>query len=84
MVLMVGDAREATSHLPKTLNPEWNETFEFPITGEEGLILHGICWDKDRFKKDYMGELEILLEEVFTSADRLTPEVRGEWPRTKH
>lgn len=75
MVLTLGDAREATASISKTLNPEWNSTFEFPITGVEGLVLEAVCWDKDRFRKDYMGELDIPLEEVFTGADRLMPEV---------
>jgi hypothetical protein len=77
LVLSVGDAREATASLPKTLNPQWDESFEFPINGPEALVVRGVCWDKDRFKKDYMGELEILLEEVFTSAETLAPEVRS-------
>lgn len=75
MVLILGDARETTASIPKTLNPEWNSTFEFSITGVEGLVLEGVCWDKDRFRKDYMGELDIPLEEVFTGPDRLMAEV---------
>lgn len=32
------------------------------------LVLDAVCWDKDRFGKDYMGELDVALEEAF--ADR--------------
>lgn len=29
------------------------------------LVLDAVCWDKDRFGKDYMGEFDVALEEVF-------------------
>jgi phosphatidylserine decarboxylase len=47
------------------LNPEWNTTLELPITGEQTLLLEACCWDKDRFGKDYMGEFDIILEDLF-------------------
>jgi phosphatidylserine decarboxylase len=34
-----------------------------PLTGVP--LLECICWDKDRFKKDYMGEFDIAIEDVF-------------------
>ena len=34
-----------------------------PITGVP--LLECICWDKDRFKKDYMGEFDIPIEDIF-------------------
>lgn len=49
----------------KTLNPEWNQQFDLPITGIESLLLEAHCWDKDRFKKDYMGEFDVTLEDIF-------------------
>lgn len=73
---MLGDAREATSCIQKTLNPEWNQTFELPITGVEALVLECCCWDKDRFGKDYMGELEIPIDDLFNK-ENVTPAVRG-------
>lgn len=63
----MGDAREATSVIPKTLNPEWNQTFELPIAGIQSLLLETVCWDKDRFSKDYMGEFDVALEDIFTN-----------------
>ncbi|KAF2103976.1 hypothetical protein NA57DRAFT_30331 [Rhizodiscina lignyota] len=75
LVVTLGDAKEATSSISKTLNPEWNSTFELPIVGTDGLVLEAVCWDKDRFsRRDYMGEFDVALEEVFTSADMLAPE----------
>jgi phosphatidylserine decarboxylase len=29
-------------------------------------LLECICWDKDRFGKDYMGEFDIAVEDLFT------------------
>ncbi|KAK3722488.1 phosphatidylserine decarboxylase [Vermiconidia calcicola] len=65
LVLTLGDAKEATSVVSKTLNPEWNQTFEFPVTTADAALLEAVCWDKDRFKKDYMGEFDVVLEEMF-------------------
>ncbi|TKX20593.1 phosphatidylserine decarboxylase proenzyme-2 [Elsinoe australis] len=65
LVINLGDAREASSVVSKTLNPEWNQTFNLPITGMESLLLEVVCWDKDRFGKDYMGEFDLALEDIF-------------------
>jgi phosphatidylserine decarboxylase len=37
-----------------------------PIMGENSLLLDACCWDKDRFGKDYMGEFNISVEDIFT------------------
>jgi phosphatidylserine decarboxylase len=34
-----------------------------PVVGVP--LLECICWDKDRFGKDYMGEFDIPLEDIF-------------------
>ncbi|KAH9824468.1 phosphatidylserine decarboxylase proenzyme 3-like [Teratosphaeria destructans] len=73
LVLTLGDAKEATSVVSKTLNPEWGQTFEFPVTDTDSALLEAVCWDKDRFKKDYMGEFDVMLEEVFARGTT-TPE----------
>ncbi|GAM87907.1 hypothetical protein ANO11243_059350 [Dothideomycetidae sp. 11243] len=65
LVLTLGDAKEATSVMPKTLNPEWHQSFDLPVTGIQSLLLDVVCWDKDRFGKDYMGEFDIALEDIF-------------------
>jgi len=75
LVLSLGDAKEATSVINKTLNPEWNQTLEMPIAGEQSLLLEACCWDKDRFGKDYMGEFDVVLEDVFQNG-KATHEVR--------
>lgn len=38
-----------------------------PITGIHTLVLDCICWDKDRFSKDYLGEFDLALEEIFAN-----------------
>lgn len=67
LILSLGDSKEATSVVSKSLNPEWNQTFEFPINSSDSALLEAVCWDKDRFKKDYMGEFDVVLEEIFAS-----------------
>jgi phosphatidylserine decarboxylase len=71
LVLSLGDARQATPTINKTLNPEWNTTVDLPIMGEQSLLLEVHCWDKDRFGKDYMGEFDVILEDQFLSGNPL-------------
>lgn len=51
--------------MSKTLNPSWNEQAELPVNDYRHLLLDVICWDKDRFGKDYLGEFDLALEEIF-------------------
>lgn len=53
--------------MSKTLNPTWNEQVEFPVNDYRHLLLEVICWDKDRFGKDYLGEFDLALEEIFAN-----------------
>lgn len=71
LVLTLGDAKEATSVINKTLNPEWNQTFELPITTADSALLEAVCWDKDRFKNDYMGEFDVVLEDLFSGGSTM-------------
>ncbi|KAK5658527.1 hypothetical protein OQA88_1919 [Cercophora sp. LCS_1] len=65
LVLTLGDAKHVTHSVSKTLNPEWNEQCDLPVAGVQGLLLDVCCWDKDRFGKDYLGEFDLALEEIF-------------------
>lgn len=38
-----------------------------PVVGVP--LLECICWDHDRFGKDYMGEFDIPLEDIFTEGE---------------
>ncbi|EEQ90919.2 phosphatidylserine decarboxylase [Blastomyces dermatitidis ER-3] len=71
LVVSLGEARQSTPTITKTLNPEWNVSFDLPILGVP--LLECICWDKDRFGKDYMGEFDIPLEDIF-SAGTIQPQ----------
>ncbi|QIW95458.1 hypothetical protein AMS68_000976 [Peltaster fructicola] len=75
MVITLGEAKQATSAVSKTLNPEWNQTFEFSVNSADSALLEAVCWDKDRFRKDYMGEFDIILDEIFTAGTTM-PEPR--------
>jgi len=73
LVLTLGDAKEATIVISKSLNPEWNQTFELPVLTADSALLEAVCWDKDRFRNDYMGEFDVILEDIFASGST-TPE----------
>lgn len=49
------------------MNPTWNEQCEFPVNDIRHLLIDVICWDKDRFGKDYLGEFDLALEEIFAN-----------------
>lgn len=67
LIVTLGDARQSTPTILKTLNPEWNVSFEMPVVGVP--LLECICWDHDRFGKDYLGEFDIPLEEIFMDGE---------------
>lgn len=67
LVLTSGDTRVVTHTVPKTLNPEWNVIEEIPVSSYDNLLLSFTCWDKDRFGKDYLGEFDLALEDIFSN-----------------
>ena len=76
LVITLGDAKESTPTISKTLNPEWNVSFDLPILGVQSLLLEAVCWDKDRMGKDYLGEFDVALEDIFEDG-RVVQEVRS-------
>ncbi|KAK0103918.1 hypothetical protein ONS96_005025 [Cadophora gregata f. sp. sojae] len=76
LVLTLGDSKNATQSVPKTLNPEWNVTVQMPVNNVSALLLDCVCWDKDRFGKDYLGEFDLALEDIFTG-DKV--EIEPQW-----
>ena len=40
---------------------------QMPISGAHSLLLDCVCWDKDRFGKDYLGEFDLALEDIFAN-----------------
>lgn len=65
--MTLGDGKHQTHAVSKTLDPTWNEQAEFPVNDYRHLLLDVICWDKDRFGKDYLGEFDLALEEIFAN-----------------
>ncbi|KKA30642.1 hypothetical protein TD95_004215 [Thielaviopsis punctulata] len=76
LVLSLGESRITTHSVPKSLNPEWSVSGSMPVNSLHSLVLDVICWDKDRFGRDYMGEFDLALEEIF--ADN-KPEQMPKW-----
>ncbi|KIV94639.1 phosphatidylserine decarboxylase [Exophiala mesophila] len=66
LVVTLGNSKQSTPSIPKTLNPEWKICFDIPLTGLP--LLECMCWDKDRFGKDYMGEFDIAIEDIFADS----------------
>lgn len=64
-MVTLGDAKESTPAISKTINPEWNVSFDLPVSGIQTLLLEAVCWDRDRFGKDYLGDFDIALEDIF-------------------
>ncbi|KAL1964177.1 hypothetical protein VTN77DRAFT_7265 [Rasamsonia byssochlamydoides] len=67
LVVTLGNARESTPTITKSLNPDWNVTFELPVVGVP--LLECVCWDRDRIGRDYLGEFDIPLEEIFADGE---------------
>ncbi|KAL8822162.1 MAG: hypothetical protein Q9191_007097, partial [Dirinaria sp. TL-2023a] len=80
LVVTLGEAGQSTPTISKNLNPEWNVSFDLPIIGLQSLLLEAICWDKDRFGKDYLGEFALPLDEIFADG-RTTQEPK--WYKLK-
>ncbi|KAJ9141699.1 Phosphatidylserine decarboxylase proenzyme 2 [Pleurostoma richardsiae] len=80
LVLTLGESKHITHSVPKSLHPEWNESCQMPVNGIEHLLLDVCCWDKDRFGKDYLGEFELALEEIFANGKT---EQEPKWYRLK-
>ncbi|EHL00261.1 putative C2 domain-containing protein C31G5.15 [Glarea lozoyensis 74030] len=76
LVVTLGDAKNATQPVLKTLNPEWQTSLQFPVTGVNSLLLDCVAWDKDRFGKDYLGEFDLSLEDIFCNGHT---EVEPKW-----
>ncbi|KAI0016192.1 phosphatidylserine decarboxylase-domain-containing protein [Xylariomycetidae sp. FL0641] len=65
--LTCGETKFTTHCVQKSLDPEWHVVCTIPITGVDNLLIDCICWDKDRFSKDYLGEFDVALEEIFSN-----------------
>ncbi|KAF4804621.1 Multiple C2 and transmembrane domain-containing protein 2 [Turdus rufiventris] len=56
----LGHQKYKSKIVPKTLNPQWREQFDFHLYDERGGIIDMTVWDKDVGKKDdFMGRCQI-------------------------
>ena len=58
-----------------------------PILDASSLVVDAVCWDKDRFGKDYMGEFGVAVEEIFADKDAVQEvgtKIRSKVDNTKH
>ena len=78
----LGTSKQSTPTISKNLNPEWKICFDMPLVGVP--LVECICWDRDRWGKDYMGEFDIAVEDIFANGKpqqevyRL-PQYTGQW-----
>ncbi|KAM3267480.1 synaptotagmin-5 isoform X1 [Capsicum chacoense] len=63
------ETKNKTRVVPESLNPVWNQTFDFVV--EDGLhdMLILEVWDHDTFGKDYMGRCILTLTRVLTEGE---------------
>ncbi|XP_076586289.1 multiple C2 and transmembrane domain-containing protein 1 isoform X4 [Chaetodon auriga] len=56
----MGHQKYKSKTIPKTLNPQWREQFDFHLYDEQGGFVDITVWDKDAGKKDdFMGRCTI-------------------------
>ncbi|XP_062862422.1 extended synaptotagmin-3 [Trichomycterus rosablanca] len=63
-VLRVGNQRFRTKTVKETLNPRWNEVYEFIVHEAPGQELEVELFDKDTDKDDFMGRFKLDFGEV--------------------
>ncbi|KAL6532694.1 Synaptotagmin-5 [Orobanche gracilis] len=69
LTLKKTDSKNKTRVVNDSLNPVWNQTFDFVV--EDGLhdMLILEIWDHDTFKKDYMGRCILTLTRVLLEGE---------------
>ncbi|XP_060927638.1 multiple C2 and transmembrane domain-containing protein 1-like isoform X1 [Limanda limanda] len=61
----MGHQKYKSKTIPKTLNPQWREQFDFHLYEEQGGFVDITVWDKDAGKKDdFMGRCTIDLSQL--------------------
>ena len=71
--LIVGKQLKKTTIVDKTLNPVWNEKFEFDI-GSEDEILSVVLYDNDKGvlygnSKEYLGSIKLSINEIIPGSE---------------
>uniref|UniRef100_A0A8C3PJP3 Multiple C2 and transmembrane domain-containing protein 1 n=1 Tax=Calidris pygmaea TaxID=425635 RepID=A0A8C3PJP3_9CHAR len=61
----LGHQKYKSKIMPKTLNPQWREQFDFHLYEERGGIIDITVWDKDAGKKDdFIGRCQVDLSSL--------------------
>ncbi|XP_075399187.1 multiple C2 and transmembrane domain-containing protein 1 isoform X2 [Tenrec ecaudatus] len=56
----LGHQKYKSKIMPKTLNPQWREQFDFHLYDERGGIIYITAWDKDAGKRDdFIGRCQV-------------------------
>ena len=65
-VIRVANKKYETAVIKKTLNPVWNTSFDVKLT-ESNIppCITITVWDKDKFSRDYLGEVSIPIKQIF-------------------
>ncbi|KAK4696681.1 phosphatidylserine decarboxylase, partial [Lecanoromycetidae sp. Uapishka_2] len=71
LVIHLGDSKQSTPTVSKNLNPEWNVCFDLPLDSIQDVLLEAVCWDRDRFGKDYLGEFDVVVEDIFANGNTM-------------
>eukprot|EP00243_Klebsormidium_subtile_P000556 TRINITY_DN10949_c0_g1_i1.p1 TRINITY_DN10949_c0_g1~~TRINITY_DN10949_c0_g1_i1.p1 ORF type:complete len:122 (+),score=35.06 TRINITY_DN10949_c0_g1_i1:3-368(+) len=64
-----GDMKKKTKVIPKTLNPVWDQKFEFLVEDAAHDMLQLEVWDHDTFGKDFLGRVSITLTRVLKEGE---------------
>ncbi|CAN6634700.1 phosphatidylserine decarboxylase proenzyme 2 [Trichomonascus vanleenenianus] len=82
VVVRCNHYRFSTHAANKTQEPEWNTEFVVPLArfnSEHGVSIK--VWDKDRIRKNYIGEVLIELDEIFPAFKALPKDDPANKPR---
>ncbi|RUS35088.1 C2 domain-containing protein [Jimgerdemannia flammicorona] len=65
-VMRVNDKKYTTPVIYQTLNPEWNYTIDLKLNASRcPRFIHLTVWDKDTYGRDYLGEINIPIGNLF-------------------
>eukprot|EP01119_Soliformovum_irregulare_P011321 TRINITY_DN2824_c1_g1_i2.p1 TRINITY_DN2824_c1_g1~~TRINITY_DN2824_c1_g1_i2.p1 ORF type:complete len:1159 (+),score=442.98 TRINITY_DN2824_c1_g1_i2:49-3525(+) len=70
LILKVEKRKDKTAVVWKTLSPNWNQLFTFPVKDAGTAVLSIVCWDKDvNSSDDFMGQIAIPINEIREKAE---------------
>ncbi|KAI8050436.1 C2 domain-containing protein, partial [Syncephalis plumigaleata] len=62
----LGEQKHSTHVCLETLSPTWDDKFDLVLpVSKPPTHLVIVCWDKDRFGRDFMGEIKIPIADLF-------------------